>query len=102
MAITRIPDINDSGDNQSGTSHSNEWKTLTIYDPMDARWSGFRTSLAGTQHDLVYSEADVIRCENATDLTITGIAAPASPIKPYKPLTIIAAGTGNVYLTNQS
>jgi hypothetical protein len=47
--------------------------------PQDVKWQQYDTSSTGTQNDFVFSlsgtEADVIRCANATTLTLTGLVA---------------------------
>lgn len=105
MALTRIVDTDDSGSGTDGTLHNNAWlQTLNL--SIDARWSEITVTSTGSQNNLSITsggiEADVIVCANATDLTITGIAAPASPAKPGKRLAILALGTGNVFLSYES
>jgi hypothetical protein len=107
MAILRFQDTDWSGGAvMDGTAHNNAW-LQTIYQTIDARWSEATTALTGTQNNLSYiaangTEADVLYCANATDLTITGLTAPASPAKPGKPLVIRSIGAGNVYLKHQN
>ena len=105
MALTRIVDTDDSGSGTDGTIHTNAW-LQTINNSIDARWSEITVTATGTQNNLSITsssiEADVVRCNNASDLTITGIAAPASPVKDGKSLVILAAGAGHVFLVNNS
>lgn len=97
--------VDDAGDYVSGDVATSDWVALLL-DRIDARWSELTTTLTGSQHNLSITssgvEADVVRCNNATDLTLTGIAAPAAPPKPGKPLIIYAVGAGNVFLSHQS
>jgi hypothetical protein len=54
----------------------------------------FTTTSTGTVNNLSVSGAAVLRCNNATDLTITGIVAGVDG----QQLTIVSVGAGNVYL----
>lgn len=100
MSLTRTALIDDDGSRTTGTIFNNAWLTAE-YDLLDARWSEATTTATGTQNNLAFTEADTIRANNATALTITGLVAPASPAKPGKPLRIVAIGAGSVTLTNQ-
>jgi hypothetical protein len=105
MALTRLVDTDDSGLGTDGTIHNNVW-LQDLNDTIDSRWSEMTITLTGTQNNVSITtggiEADVLVCNNASDLTITGISAPASPAKVGKPLTVMALGTGNVYLIHNS
>jgi len=98
--ITRTTDTDDSGTGTDGTIHNNAW-LQAIYDALDARWSEFTTTSTGSQNNFSYSEADRIRANNASTLTLTGILAPAAPAKPGKPLFLVAIGAGTVVLNNE-
>jgi len=98
--ITRTVDTDDSGTGTDGTIHNNAW-LQAIYDALDARWSEFTTTSTGSQNNFAYSEADTIRANNASALTLTGLLAPASPAKPGKPLRLVAIGAGTVTLNNE-
>ena len=105
MALTRLvhQDTNDAG--TSGTILDVAWETA-LYDLIDQRWHVDTWSTTGAQHNfpinVTGTEADVLVFTNPTDLTLTGFAAPASPAKPGKPLHVIAAGTGHVFLAYNS
>lgn len=104
MSITRVADVDANDAGTTGTVRDNAWKT-TLYDQLDARWSIQLTSLTGSQNDFVITsggvEADVLLLNNASDLTINGIAAPSSPTKAGKPLELISMGAGNVFVGDQ-
>jgi hypothetical protein len=105
MALAAFTVTDDDGSGTTGTSGTNAW-LQTLLDLIDSRWSVIITTDTGTQNDVSITssgiEADVLICNNASDLTITGIAAPASPTKPGKPLVVIANGIGNVTLSHNS
>jgi hypothetical protein len=105
MAITRTAWTDDDGTGTTGTLINNAAKT-TLYDELDARWSEITVTSTGSQNNVSITtggiEADIVHCFNASDLTITGFAAPASPAKPGKPLIVISTGVGNVYLAHNS
>lgn len=105
MSLAAFTVTDDSGDFISGTVADNAW-WQTVKTWIDGRWTRQSVSLTGSQNNLVITasslEADLILCTNATDLTITGITAPASPAKPGKKLVILSGGAGNVYLAHQS
>lgn len=100
MSITRTAWTDDDGTGTTGTVINNSEKT-TLYDQIDGRWSEATTTSTGNQDDFAYSEADVIRANNASTVTFRGLLAPASPTKPGKPLTIYSLGAGTVVLNNQ-
>lgn len=52
----------------------------------------------GTQNNVSYSECGVLRCNNASDLTITGFAAGVAG----QVLAVFSVGAGNVYLVPNS
>lgn len=60
--------------------------------------SEFTSTATGTQNDFAFSNADLIRMNNASDVTITGLAAG----KPGQRVTIVSIGAGNVYLAHQN
>ena len=98
--ITRTADTDDDGTGGTGTVHNNAWKTA-VYDALDGRWSEASTTLVGNQDNLAYAEADVLRCNNATTITLRGLLAPASPLKPGKRLIVVSVGAGTVVLNDQ-
>jgi len=101
MSITRTTVTDDIGDDVSGTPITNAW-LQTVWDTLDARWSRASITSTGSQNNVSVSEADLVILNNASDLTITGIVAPASPAKPGKRLVLISTGAGNVFLAHQS
>jgi hypothetical protein len=56
------------------------------------------TTSTGTQNDFALAGATVLRCNNATDLTITGFANGSDGAL----LTVLSVGAGNVYLSHQA
>lgn len=105
MSITRTTDTDDDGSGTTGTIRTNAWLQL-IYDALDGRWSELTTTSTGSQNNFSITsgglEADALRCNNASALTLTGIAAPATPAKPAKRLIIEPVGAGTVSLADQS
>ncbi len=101
MSITRTAWTDDDGTGTTGTILNNAVKT-TLYDQIDARWSRVTITSTGTQNNLSISEADYVIFNNATDLTVTGIVAPASPSKPGKPVRYRCAGAGNVFFAHEN
>ncbi len=101
MSITRTTDIDDDGSGTTGTVRSNAW-LQAIYDALDSRWSVVTITSTGSQNNLAISEADLVIFNNASDITVTGIAAPSSPSKPGKPLRCISIGAGNVFFKHQN
>jgi len=101
MSITRTT----ATDGAAGTDWNNAF-LQSVYDQIDGRWTRQTVSSTGTQNNLSITsaslEADVLHCTNATVLSITGIIAPASPVKPGKRLWIVAAGAGVVELSHQN
>jgi hypothetical protein len=61
------------------------------------------TTSTGTQNDVVLTSlsatSQLLRCNNASQLTITGIGAPTNP---GTRLTIVSVGAGDVLLSHQS
>jgi hypothetical protein len=100
MAITRTAWTDDDGTGTTGTVLNNAAKT-TLYNEIDGRWSEVTVTDVGNQDDFDYSEADVLRCNNATLLTLRGLLAPASPVKPGKRLVIYSVGAGQVDLADR-
>lgn len=105
MSVTRRTWTDDDGSWTTGTILDNA-ELQRIYDDIDARWTIAYTFATGTQHNYSITsggvEADVLWCSNASDLGLTGIAAPASPAKTGKELVIISAGAGHVQLVHQN
>ena len=101
MSITRTAWTDDDGSGTTGTVINNAIKT-GLYDEIDARWSRASITSTGTQNNLDISEADLVILNNASLLTITGIVAPASPVKPGKRLILVSTGAGQVDLSHQS
>jgi hypothetical protein len=93
--------LDDDGSNLVGTLWTKDLVKTLLLDPIDARWAENTTTATGNQDNLAYAEADVLRCNNATALTLRGILAPAAPLKPGKPLLIVAIGAGTVTLNDQ-
>lgn len=58
----------------------------------------FTTTQTGTVNDLDFAGASLIRCNNATDLSITGLVAGYLGQR----VTIISVGAGNVFFTNEN
>jgi hypothetical protein len=85
-----------------GSTVINNARLQAIYDALDGRWSEATTTSTGSQNNFSISEADVLRCNNASLLTLTGIVAPASPAKPGKRLVILSVGAGQVDIANQN
>jgi hypothetical protein len=85
-----------------GSTVINNARLQAIYDALDGRWSEATTTSTGTQNNFSISEADVLRCNNASLLTLNGIVAPASPAKPGKRLILTSVGAGQVDLANQN
>lgn len=104
MSIARGTFVDDDGSGLTGSIINNAWQTAR-YDEIDARWFEYTITSTGNQDNLSITsgsrEADVLRCNNASLLTIRGIAAPASPVKPGKKLLIVSVGAGQVNLLTQ-
>lgn len=107
MSLDRslVASSDDDGTGATGTILNDAWWD-TVLNMVDARWSELVVTSTGTQNNLSITssgiEADVLLCGNASDLILTGIAAPASPVKAAKPLVIYSLGAGNIYLVHQS
>jgi len=105
MSLAAFTVTDDTGDHVSGSIGDNAWVQL-VKAWVDARWSRLTVTSTGSQNNLSITsgglEADLLLCNNASDLTLTGIAAPASPAKPGKRLIVISIGAGHVYLAHQS
>lgn len=97
--------VNDDGTGATGTILNTTWWTAA-QDMIDAMKSRVTISLTGTQNNMSITqggiEGDLILLDNATDITITGIAAPASPAKPGKSIILRPINTGNVYVSYNS
>jgi hypothetical protein len=90
----------DSGSGLDGTVFNNAW-WQGVLDRFDARWSRATVASVGTQTVINPTEADLLLCNNATDLTIRSITAPSSPAKPGKVLAIRSIGAGHVFLNHE-
>lgn len=104
MAVDRsilAAKVNDSGNNTDGSLVDKAFLDQVVNDVVDARWSEASTTSTGSQNNLSFSEADTIRANNASTLTLTGLTAPASPAKPAKRLILVAIGAGTVVLNNE-
>lgn len=105
MSIARVADTDADATGRGGTIRDNAWKT-TLYDQADAWRTLYTITSTGTVNDLSLTsggvEADVVRLNNASALTVTGIAAPASPAKPGKVLILRSVGAGNVALAHEN
>ncbi len=58
----------------------------------------FTTSSTGTVNDLATGVVDIVYCDNATDLTLTGMAAGVDGQRRM----IVSRGAGNVFLSHQT
>lgn len=100
-----IPTDSDGVNPASGDPVNSTWVTLAL-DRVDGRWSELTITSTGTQNNLSITassrEADYLRCNNATLLSITGIVAPASPVKPGKRLIVQSVGAGGVQFLDQN
>jgi len=101
MSITRTSVTDDDGSGTTGTIGNNAW-LQALFDTLDARWSRVTITSTGTQNNLSVSDADLVLLNNASALTITGIAAPSSPAKPGKKLVLCSIGAGQVNLAQQN
>lgn len=100
MSITRTTVTDDDGTGTTGTIANQAWLT-TFYDTLDGRWSEVSTTSTGNQDNVDFTQADTLRCNNATTITLRGLLAPASPAKPGKRLIIVSVGAGSVVLNDQ-
>jgi len=91
----------DDGSNTVGTVWTKNIVKTVLLDPMDSRWAESTTTATGNQDNLAYSEADILRCNNATTITLRGLLAPAAPLKPGKMLLVVSVGAGTVVLNDQ-
>lgn len=100
MPITRTAIVDDSGFGLDGTVLSNAWKT-ELYNQIDAM-PGVATVLAPTTTGTVNNWAPglsgntLIRCNNATLLTITGFAAGVAGQR----ILLVSIGAGQVDLSH--
>jgi hypothetical protein len=98
--LTRLVDKDDTGDGMSGTPRDNAW-LQRLNDTIDARWSVVSVTQTGTVNDLNYSEADLLLFGGlAAPLTITGLLAPAAPVKPGKVVRLRNASPFPIYLAH--
>ena len=95
----------DDGTGTTGTVLNNS-ERQSLLDVCDAWRTLYTVTSTGTQNDFSITssgvEADVLRLNNASDLTLTGIAAPATPTKPGKVLILRSIGAGNVLLKHEN
>ncbi len=105
MALTRTMVTDDDGTGTTGTPW-NAAQRNADWDVVDGRWSRITVTSTGSVNNLSITtggvEADLIIFNNASDLTITGIVAPTSPLKPAKPLRYMCIGAGNVFFKHQN
>jgi hypothetical protein len=102
VEIDRTADVDDDGTMTTGTVRNNAWKTA-LYEEIDAALaylSAVQTiTLTGAQNDVALTNGvAVLRCNNASDLTITGIEAGVDG----QLLEVRAIGAGNIFLAHQS
>ena len=94
----------DSGSLTDGTIGNNAW-LQGLLDLVDTRWSRTTTTSTGTQTVINPSDADVLLCNNASDLTIRSITAPSATattgVVPLRRLIVASIGAGNVFLNHQ-
>lgn len=93
--------VNDDGTNTVGTEWTKDLVKTVLLDPIDARWSEFTTTATGNQDNFAYAEADDLRCNSGSTLTLRGLLAPAAPAKPAKWLVVYSVGAGAVVLNDQ-
>lgn len=95
----------DDGTGTTGTILNNS-ERQSMLDKIDARWTEQVYSSTGTQNNVVITsggvETDRLNGTNASDVTVTGFVAPASPTKPGKPLDIYSTGAGNFILAHEN
>lgn len=71
----------------------------TSWDKLNPGSAGVSTTTStGTVNDFNFSNASVVRLNNATDLTLTGLVAGY----PGQEVVLISIGAGNVYLAHQN
>lgn len=100
MAITRTAIVDDDGTLTTGTIINNAWKS-ELYDQIDASTGSVvqTTTSTGTQNNFALTTgAGVLRCNNATLLTITGLSAGYDGQR----LVILSVGAGQVDLSHQA
>lgn len=100
MAITRTAIVDDDGTLTTGTIINNAWKS-ELYDQIDATTGAViqTTTSTGTQNNFALTTgAGVLRCNNATLLTITGLSAGYDGQR----LVILSVGAGQVDLSHQA
>jgi hypothetical protein len=96
--LTRLVDKDDTGDTTSGTIRDNGW-LQQLNNTIDARWSVYLVNPGGgVINNFDVQQCDYLQLNTTSDVTITGILAPTSPVKNGKPLRISVNGTGTVYL----
>lgn len=103
MALVRVEPTDDSGLGTDGTVFNKAWFDL-VYDSIDTALASLgtpqTTTSAGTQNDFAATAARrlVLRCNNATLLTLTGFAAGSD----CDTITVISVGAGQVDLSHQA
>ncbi len=85
-----------AGDWQEVTLGSNLTMTGTVLDAVGGATTEFTSTDTGTIDDLDFDNANLIRMNNASDATITGLLAGT----PGQVVTIVSIGAGNVYLAD--
>lgn len=106
--ITRTAIVDDDGTLTTGTVINNAWKT-ELYGQIDAVIAAEDTAVragivqtttsTGTQNDFALtSQASLLRCNNASLLTLTGLTGGADGQR----LTIVSIGAGQVDLSHQA
>jgi hypothetical protein len=99
--------VDDDGSNLVGTPWTKNIVKTVVLDPIDAALALLTpapaapqtTTLVGTQNNFgLAAGVTTLRCNNATDLTITGIGAGTDGQR----LRVLAVGAGHVYLSPQA
>lgn len=98
MAITRVVPTDDDGTGTTGTVLNAAYLT-SIYDSIENEYTpaAATTTSTGNQDNFSFSSADLLRCNNASALTLRGLAAGVSG----QQLTIVSVGAGTVTLNDQ-
>jgi hypothetical protein len=101
MAIARTTIVDDDGSLTTGTIWNNAWKT-EFYDQIDAAIAAGgvvqTTTSTGTQNNFALTTgATLLRCNNASLLTLTGLSAGVDGQR----ITIVSIGAGQVDVSHQ-
>jgi hypothetical protein len=105
MAIARTTIVDDDGTLTTGTIWNNAWK-VELYDQIDAeilaasgRGVVQTTTSTGTQNNFsLTANCAVLRCNNASELTITGMSAGQDGQR----LIVVSIGAGHVKFSHQA